>query len=417
MTDIFATRRQRVLERLGDTGVLVLAASPELTVGRDAELRYVVDSELYYLTGYTEPEAVMVLNGANAAAPYTLFVRPRDRARELWTGLRGGTDAAREQFGAHAAHSIADLAKEMPALLQSADTLYARTGSGRPELDAVLLRGLADARQRRPRTGMSPHTLSDPGELLDPMRLVKDNAEVELLREAARITAESFIEAIARIRDGVGEWEIEAALEYGFRARGAQGPAFPTIAAAGAHATVLHYTENSGVARNGDLLLLDGGARYAMYCGDVTRTVPVSGTFTTEQRDLYDIVIAAHTAALDQVRPGVGADAPQAAAQRVLAQGLIQLGLLSGTVEEAIEAETDGLKRYFPHRTSHWLGLDVHDVGAYATREGQVLLEPGMVLTIEPGLYDATRGIGIRIEDDVLVTAHGHEVLTDMVPR
>jgi Xaa-Pro aminopeptidase len=416
MNDIFATRRQRVLDRLGDTGVLVLAASPEIVVGRDAALRYVVDSDLYYLTGYTEPEAVLVLNATQTKPAFTLFVRPRDEARELWTGRRGGVEGARETFGADVAHPITELASELPALLHSADVVYARTGVGRPELDAVLQRVLADARQKRPRTGMSPHTISDPGELLDGMRLIKDEAEVALLREATRITGEAFLEAIARVRDGVGEWEIEAALEYGFRSRGAMGPAFPTIAAAGANATVLHYTENAARARAGDLLLLDGGARYAMYCGDMTRTVPVSGAFTGAQRDVYDVVLAAHGAAIAATRPGVSVDAPHNAVQRTLADGLIQLGLLTGSIDDAI-AQPDGLKRFYPHRTSHWLGLDVHDVGPYATRAGAVMLQPGMVLTIEPGLYIAEQGIGIRIEDDVLVTTHGCEVLTDMVPR
>jgi Xaa-Pro aminopeptidase len=416
MTDIYATRRQRVLDRLGDTGVLVLAASPELVVGRDAELRYVVDSELYYLTGYTEPEAVLVLNAAHTDAPFTLFVRPRDEARELWTGRRGGIESALDTFGADAAHPIDALAVELPTLLHTADVIYARTGAGRPEVDAVLQRALADARQKRPRTGMAPHTLTDPGELLDAMRLIKDDAEIALLREAARITGEAFVDALARLRDGVCEWEIEAALEFGFRSRGASGPAFPTIAATGANATVLHYTENGARARSGDLLLLDGGARYRMYCCDMTRTVPVSGAFTDVQRDLYDVVLAAHGAAIAATRPGVSVDAPHSAAQRALADGLLQLGLLTGSIDDAI-AQPDGLKRYYPHRTSHWLGLDVHDVGAYATREGAVQLQPGMVLTIEPGLYIPEQSIGIRIEDDVLVTAHGTEVLTDMVPR
>ncbi|MGQ0813854.1 MAG: aminopeptidase P N-terminal domain-containing protein [Gemmatimonadota bacterium] len=414
MSDAFAQRRQKVLERLGDTGVLVLAAAPEL-VSRDTELRYIVDSELFYLTGYTEPEAVLVLNAAKPDARFTLFVRPRDTGRELWTGRRGGIESARERFGADVAHPVSELSKELPALLETADVLYARLGSGNPTLDGLLQSALADARHKRPRTGRAPHTLTDPGELLDQMRLIKDETELAQIREAARITSEAFIETLARVRPGIGEWEIEAAVDYGFRSRGADGAAFPAIAAAGASATVLHYIENSGVAKPGDLLLLDAGARYRMYCADITRTVPVSGEFTAEQRDFYDVVRAAHSAAIGAIRPGALVDAPHQAVQHVLADGLIQLGVVSGTIESVIEDE-NGLRRYYPHRTSHWLGLDVHDVGAYATRSGPVGFAPNMVLTVEPGLYIAERSIGIRIEDDVVVTRDGCEVLTGAVP-
>lgn len=415
-TDVYAARRRKVLEALGDTGALVLAAAPELIVGRDTELRYVIDAELFYLTGYTEPEAVLVLNPASTDEPFTMFVRPRDPAREQWTGARGGIEAARAHFGASAAHPISELAQHLPQMLSKVDVVFARLAVGRPELDGILQRVLADARHKRPRTGRAPHTLTDPGEILDRMRLLKDETELTLIREATRITSEAFIETLARVRSGIGEWEIEASVEHGFRSRGASGPAFPTIAATGMNATVLHYISNASAAHDGDLLLLDAGARYHMYCGDITRTVPVSGKFTTEQRDLYDVVRAAGEAAIAATRPGASVDAPHVEVQRVLAEGLISLGILSGTVESVLQDE-QGLKRYYPHRTSHWLGLDVHDVGAYATRSGPVTLEPNMVLTIEPGLYLPERGIGIRIEDDVVVTNDGREVLTSAVPK
>lgn len=412
--EVLAKRREAVLERLGG-GALVLAASPEIVIGRDTELRYYVDAELYYLTGYTEPEAVLVLVPTNQQARFTMFVRPRDEGRELWTGGRGGEAAAVERFGAQAAYPIGELAQRLPQLLGDVDVIYTRLRTGRPDVDAVLEGVLARARVTRPRTGRGPHTITDAGVLLDAMRLIKDATELAALREAARITCAAFRDALARVRPGAGEWEIEAAVEYGFRARNAQGPAFPTIAAAGRNATVLHYVRNDAAMQDGDLLLLDAGARYRMYCGDITRTVPVSGKFTTLQRDLYDVVLAAHDAAIAQTRPGASADAPHQAVQATLARGLIDLQLLSGSVEEAIESET-GLRRFYPHRTSHWLGLDVHDVGAYATASGPVSLEPGMVLTIEPGLYLKEQGIGIRIEDDVLVTADGCDVLTSDMP-
>lgn len=415
-SNAYAQRRRAVLDLLGETAALVLSASPELVVGRDTELRYIADAELFYLTGYTEPEAVLVLNPANRDEPFAMFVRPRDPAREQWSGARGGMEAAREQFAADAAYPVAELAERLPKMLETADIVYARLGTGRPEVDGVLQKTIAAARHRRSRTGRSPHTLTDPGEVLDAMRLLKDDSEITLIREATRITSEAFIETLARVRAGMGEWEIEAAVEHGFRSRGASGPAFPTIAAAGANATVLHYISNDAALRDGDLLLLDAGARYHMYCGDITRTVAVSGKFTDEQRDLYDVVRAANDAAIEATQPDAAMDAPHEAVQRVLAEGLIGLGILSGSVESVIEDE-QGLKRYYPHRTSHWLGLDVHDVGAYATRAGPVTLVPGMVLTIEPGLYLPERGIGIRIEDDVVVTKDGREVLTSAVPK
>lgn len=415
MMDIFACRRAAIMDRLGEHGALVLAAAPENVVGRDTELRYVVDAELFYLTGYTEPDAALVLSPANKQAPFTLFVRPRDASKELWTGARGGVEGARAHFGADDAHPITMLAEHLPALLAASDTVYVRPASGRADVDGAVQRAFARARHVRPRTGQSPHTIIDPGELLDGMRVIKTADEIQLIREAARITCDAFLEALPRVRPGAGEWEIEAAVEFGFRSRAADGPAFPTIAAAGSNATVLHYTENRAVLQADELLLLDAGARYRMYCADITRTVPVSGVFSAAQRELYDLVLGAHRAAIAAVHPGARFDAPHAAAQRALAEGLIHLGHLSGSVDAVIEQETE-LRRFYPHRTSHWLGLEVHDVGAYATRAGPVLLEENMVLTIEPALYMPDSGIGIRIEDDVVVTASGCEVLTAGVP-
>lgn len=414
MADIFAKRRAAIIDQLGDGAALVLAAAPEIVVGRDTELRYVVAAELFYLTGYTEPEAVLVIAPAHKDAPFTMFVRPRDPARELWTGARGGLEAVPGNFGADA-QPIEALPTVLPQLLASVDTVYARLGGGRGDVDTVLEQVFAQARRVRPRTGQSPHTITDPGEILDAMRLVKTPDEMEHIRAAARITCDALLDALPRVRPGVGEWEIEAAIEYGFRSRGGDGPAFPTIVAAGANATFLHYTENRAVAQAGELMLLDAGARYRMYCADITRTVPVSGGFSGAQRDLYDVVLSAHDAAIAEVRPGASFDAPHAAVQRILAEGLIHLGYLSGSVDAAIEEE-NGLRRFYPHRTSHWLGLEVHDVGSYATRAGPMRLEENMVLTIEPGLYLHESGNGIRIEDDVVVTSQGCEVLTGRVP-
>lgn len=423
-SDLYARRRARVLEALGDDGAMVLPASPELLVGRDLELRYQPDPDLYYLTGYTEPEAVAVLCPAHEEAPFTLFVRPRDPALELWTGPRGGPEAAREEFGADAAHPIGEIEARLPTILSRANRVHFRFGTGRDALETLVRGILVRARKTRPRTGRGPNALIDPGTILDPMRLIKDEDELALLRRAAEITVEGFLDAARVIRPGAGEWEVEAAVEAAFRRRGADGVAFPTIAAAGRNATVLHYVDNRARLAAGELLLLDAGARYRRYCGDVTRTFPVDGRFTREQRALYDVVLAARDAAIHAVRPAATIADVHLAALRTLLAGLVELGLLSGS-PEAIERREADYKPFFPHRTSHWLGLDVHDVGDYANGEASRSLEPGMVLTIEPALYvpadredapAALRGVGIRIEDDVVVTADGHEVMTAALP-
>jgi Xaa-Pro aminopeptidase len=416
----FANRRARVLAELGEDRALVVSAGPELRVGLDGELRYVTDSYLYWLTGYTEPEAVLVLSPASADGVFTLFVRPRDAEREQWTGVRGGVDAARAEFGADAAWPVGELEEKLPKLIGHASILYARLGYGRTDVDAVLLRILAGGRRSRPRTGKGPHTLVDIGVILDDLRLIKDESEIALIREAADISTATFCDAARHILPSAGEWQIEAVLDGGFRARGASSPAFPTIVASGANATVLHYTDNAREMQEGELVLIDAGARRSMYCADISRTFPVSGRFTEEQRALYDLVLSAHDAALNAAHPGNTIEDVQSAALYRLLDGLVSLGLLEGTRDELLKDEAR-YRRFCPHRASHWLGLDVHDVGDYMVGGASRELEAGMVLTIEPGLYippDAAvappslRGTGLRIENDVLVTSGGNEVLT-----
>ncbi len=420
--ELYATRRARVLAALGDEGVLVLPAAPELLAGRDTELRYRPDTDLYYLTGYVEPEAVLVL-APGAESPFTLFVRPRDPERELWTGRRGGVEAAREAFGATAAYPIAELGTRLPELLAGRARIYAPPG-GRTPADELVRETLARARAARQRTGRGARALQDPGELLDELRLLKDAHELALMREAARISVEAFRECAAVVREGAGEWEVQAALEYGFRRRGADGPAFESIVASGENATVLHYVANDRRLGPGELVLVDAGASWRGYAADITRTFPVSGRFTPEQRALYEAVLAAHAAGIAACRPGEPADGVHRVAVRALVSALVEQGLLQGVVDELVQQEQT-YKPYYPHKTSHWLGLDVHDVGDYARAGAARPLEPGMVLTIEPGLYipagalaapEALRGTGIRIEDDVLVTPEGPEVLTGALP-
>lgn len=418
-TDLHHDRRTRVLAALGERGALVLAAAPELLVGRDTELRYAPDADLYYLTGCIEPETVLVLCPSHDV-PFTLFVRARDPQRERWTGPRRALDEAREHFGADAVHPIAELRERLPKMLAGADVLHARL-EGAPV--ATLLPTLVDAgRRRRARHGTGVRTITDPGVLLDELRLYKDAHEVELIRNAARITVAAFDAARAVCADGAGEWEVEAALEATFRRQGGSGPAFPSIVASGANATVLHYVANARRMRAGELLLIDAGARVDMYCADISRTYGV-GAISADHRALHDIVRAAHDRALAAAVPGARIGDVHEAASAALVEGLVELGLMPSQLAE--RDRDDALRRYYPHQTSHWLGLDVHDVGDYVVDGASRLLEPGMVFTVEPGLYvpaddeDAPaplRGAGVRIEDDVLITPGGAEVLTGGLP-
>jgi Xaa-Pro aminopeptidase len=416
----YAKRRSAMLRELGDDAVLILTAAPELRAGRDGELRYRIDPDLFYLTGYPEPEAVAVLDGGTSR--FTLFVRERDAERERWNGPRGGLEAARERYGAQDAFAITELEERLPKIMASARLVYARPGAS-PQLDAVLRAAMQHALARKARTGRGPLSLSDPALLLDEMRLRKDPLELALMREAARISTLAFRHAAGAVRHGGGEWEVEAALDFAMRREGADGPAFPTIVASGANATVLHYTSNDRRMLDGQLVLVDGGARHRMYCADISRTFPVSGSFTAAQRDLYDIVLAARDAAIACARPGVTIDDVHRAALHALLAGLSGHGLLQGSVEDLLANEED-YKVFLPHRTSHWLGLDVHDAGDYVVNGTARALEAGMVLTIEPGLYVSPeseapadwRGAGVRIEDDVLITLEGCEVLTRALP-
>lgn len=418
----FDARRRRVLEQLGDHQAMVLAAAPEVVVRGDSELRYVPDPDLWYLTGYQEPEAVAVL-APGADHPFTLFVRPRDRDRETWTGPRGGTQDARDRFGADAAHPVAELAERLSGLLKGADRVYFRLGSG-PEVERLVLQALKAGRRGRQRTGHGPAELVDPGLLLDEMRLIKEPDEIEAIRDAVRLTMAGIRAGIARARDGAGEWEVEAAVDAAFRSAGGDGAAFATIAASGPNACVLHHIANDRVMRDGELLLIDAGARLRGYNGDLTRTVPI-GRSQRAAREVYDIVLAANRAAIDAVHTGSTIEDVHQAAATILARGMVDLGLLTGDPDR-IAHDPDTLKRYYPHRTSHWLGLQVHDVGTYAVDGASRHLQPGMVLTIEPGLYipahddtapEHLRGIGVRIEDDVLVTPNAPEVLSHELPK
>jgi Xaa-Pro aminopeptidase len=414
-------RRDRIAAAMGD-GVLLLAAAPERVRSADVHHPYRQDSDFEYATGLDEPESVALI-APGATHPFVLFVRPHDPERAIWVGPRAGIDGATGGYGADNAFPIEDLEKELPKLLAPAQQVFLPLAR-----EDTLARRLLDVVRRvqaeRPRTGTGPTLVRDAGEVLGELRLHKDPDELARMRRSIGIACEAHRSAMQTARPGMREYEIEALLDYHFRRAGAAGPAYPSIVAAGANATILHYTHNAAALDSGQLLLIDAGCEHGGYCADVTRTFPVGPRFAGAARDLYEAVLAAQLAALAAVAPGVTLESLHATAVRVLAERLVDLKLLEEPVEQVVEQEL--YKRFYMHRTSHWLGRDVHDVGAYRIGDAPRGLEPDMVFTVEPGLYvpadaedvpPAFRGIGIRIEDDVLVTAAGSEVLSAAAPK
>ena len=420
-THAFGERRAFASARLPD-GVMILPASPLRFKNGDSEYRYRPDSELFYLTGWETPEAVAVLDGVGGHPHLTLFIREPDPAKDLWTGPRMSLEEVGERTGADQVWPLACLDEKAPALLSRADRIYYRLGAD-PTCDQLVRRALATGRSRRFRSGTGPHVLADPGAVLDRMRMRKEPSEIARIRRAAEITVEAFEYAFSGVVPGVGEWELESMLESRFRGAGGDGPAFATIVGAGVHGCTLHYVENRGRAAAGDLILMDAGAEFEYYAADVTRTVPASGHYEGVAADVYGAVLHAQRAVLDGAGPGTDLETLHDGASRILAESLLGLGALSGSLEEVLEAGSH--LAYFPHRTSHWLGLDTHDPGYYRTTDGPLSLEPGMVFTVEPGLYfppgscagrPELEGIGVRIEDDVLITSGGAEILTESLP-
>ncbi|MBV9108031.1 MAG: aminopeptidase P N-terminal domain-containing protein [Gemmatimonadetes bacterium] len=420
--DVHARRRERFLAEIGD-GVAVLCSAPELIKSRDTEVLYRQDSDFFYLTGFREP-GVAVFTPHDPEHRFTLFVRPRDPEKETWNGPRAGVDGAKERFGAVAAYPLEELDERLKPLLEAADAIWYALGSN-GEMDRRLTGWIREWRLRRGRTGKGATDVRDPAGVLDPMRVVKDEGEIELVRRACALSAQAHLRAMRAAHPGAGEWELRNVIESTFHAAGPDaGPAYPTIVGSGANATILHYVVNDRRAEDGDLVLIDAGGEWGMYCGDITRTFPVSGRFSEPQRRVYDAVLRAEELAISMVRPGVTIAEIHEATRLQLAREMVALGLVEGDPEAV--AAGDEVKKYYMHQTSHWIGLDVHDAGDCRARGGDWHpLRPGMILTIEPGLYvpanDETapaglRGIGVRIEDDVLVTDDGCEVLTRGVP-
>ena len=422
---IHASRRQRFLDQLGAAAAVIPAATLA-THHADCEFPFRQDSDFFYLTGFDEPDAVaLLLPHRPEGERFVLFVHPKDPAAEVWTGFRWGTEGAVERYGADIAHPLDQLSALLPGYLEGAEAIAFRVGR-HPAVEPLVLSAWGRQLDSYARAGTAALGLVAPTPVLHRLRLVKEGHELQRLREACSISAEAHELARTMTQPGMNEAEVQAAIEAHFRAAGARGPAYGSIVAGGDNACVLHYTANTAALQDGDLLLIDAGCSVDdYYNGDITRTFPVNGRFSAEQRELYSLVLAAQEAAVETVHPGGTAEQVHATALRVLVEGLVDLGLLLGDVDGLIEQ--GAYRHLYMHRTGHWLGLDVHDVGAYRLGDHPAPLEPGMVLTVEPGLYISDRlavpegqpeiderwkGIGIRIEDDVAVTGSGHEVLT-----
>jgi len=421
-TDVFAERRRRVCEAMGENALAIFLGSSLVTRSSDTEFPFRQDSDFHYLTGFNHPNAVALLRTDGGPA-YTLYVEPRDPAAETWTGYRPGVEGAVSDHGAAEAHAHPKFLEHLPELVGKVDRIYHVLGRRAP-VDAVIT-DTVEGLRRRSRQGVSPpEAIVDPRAIVHEMRLFKQPEELDLMRRAAAISREAHAEAARLAHPGVYEYELQAALEYTFRRRGAQGPAYTTIVGGGSHATVLHYVANDQKLREDTLVLIDAGCELAGYASDVTRTYPVGGRFTAAGRAVYEAVLAAQQAALELCRPGSTLPQIHDRAVRTLVEGLVELGLLAGGVDELVAGEK--YRPFYMHQTSHWLGLDVHDVGAYRVKGEPRRLEPGMVFTVEPGLYVAEsnqeadtrfRGIGVRIEDDVVITETGHENLTAAIPK
>nr|VFK81126.1 MAG: aminopeptidase P Metallo peptidase. MEROPS family M24B [Candidatus Kentron sp. SD] len=412
------------MKRMGKNTIAVLSSGPVHVRNRDVEYPFRADSDFYYLTGFSEPEAIAVLSPGHPRGEFLLFCRERNPKEEKWLGERAGLDGARDTFGANDAFPIGDIDEIFPDLMKNRKRLIHAMGRY-PDFDEKITQWLKRLRKKSRHATVAPTEFATLDHLLHGMRLFKSRHEIDLMREAAEISARAHKRAMEMCRPGgMMEYQIEAELIHEFIRSGARSHAYPPIVAAGRNARVLHYTENDSAIEDGDLLLIDAGAEYRYYAADITRTFPANGKFNPAQKAIYGLVLKAQEAAIAQIRPGNHWNAPHRAAVRAITEGLVELGLLTGRVDKLIKKKK--YRKFFMHRSGHWLGLDVHDVGDYKVNGKWRILEPGMVLTVEPGIY-IRRGnkkipkkwwdIGVRIEDDVLVTPSGAEVLTRNVPR
>lgn len=428
----YAARRQALMQRIGHDGVAIIPGASEVTRARDTHYRFRQDADFAYLTGFHEPDCIAVLapgrkNAQGAKAEFVLFVRPRNAEREIWDGRRAGPEGVVQRYGADEAWSVEELDQHLPKLLQGRESVHYTLGEY-PALDARVIAVVKNIRDVARRGAAAPHTLVALEQTLHEMRLIKREAELPLLRKACEVSAAAHVRAMRATKPGRNEWQIAAEVAAEFTLNDCE-PGYGTICGGGDNACILHYTENNMPLKDGELLLLDAGAEYRGYTGDITRTFPVNGRFSAAQKAVYDVVLAAQKAAIATLVVGAPVSQPHKVATRVLTEGLVQLGLLKTSAEYPdVDAliKADRQKQFFMHGTGHWLGMDVHDVGRYKLQGQYRHFEAGMVMTVEPGLYIAPGtpdvpaqyyGIGIRIEDDVLVTAQGPEVLTHGVPK
>jgi Xaa-Pro aminopeptidase len=418
----FARRRQQLMRIIGDDAICIVPAAPERVRSNDSHYPYRQDSDFHYLTGFPEPDAVLALIPGREHGEVILFCRERDPEREAWDGPRAGQDGAISDYGVDDAFPIDDIDDILPGMIEGRSRVYYHFGRD-VEFDIKLMAWVNRVRAQVKRGAVAPHEFVALGHILHDLRLYKTRDELRLMRKAAKIAAGAHVRAMRHVRPGMNEHEVEAELLYEFRRNGAV-PSYEPIVGGGKNGCVLHYRANNALLNDGDLLLVDAGAEFECYASDITRTYPVNGKFSTEQRALYDIVLKAQTASIDEVRVGKSFSAYHDAAVKVITAGLIKLGLLKGSLDKNIREHA--YRPFYMHKTGHWLGLDVHDVGDYRIDGEFRELEPNMVVTVEPGIYIAPdakhvpakwRGIGIRIEDDVVVTRGDPEVITAAVPR
>lgn len=420
---VFAQRRDAYMEALGPGGVAVVRSLPERLRNGDAFHPFRQHSDLYYLTGFVEPDATLILRPGAETERIVMFVRPRDPELEIWDGRRAGLEGAKATYGADEAYPAAELTTKLWELISNTEELHYSLGLD-DDMDLMVAHALARLRKTEKKGKRPPRAVVDPRAALHELRLRKRPEELAALRKASRITSEAHLAAMKLGRPGVFEHELEAEINYTFRKAGGTGPGYATIVGTGENATILHYIENRCAIADGDLVLVDAGCEYDHYTADITRTWPANGTFSAPQRKVYELVLRTQEAAIAIAKPGATIDQIHEHCVKSLTEGMIELGLLTGTVEDCIKDQK--YRRFFMHGTSHWLGLDVHDVGAY-TKAGKARpLEAGMVITVEPGLYVAAdapdvpaelRGIGVRIEDDIVITETGNEVLTAACPK
>lgn len=419
----YARRRKALMAEMEPNSIAILPAAPMYIRNRDVEHIYRQDSDFQYLSGFPEPEAVIALIPGREHGEYVLFCRERDPARELWDGLRAGQDGAISEYGADDAFPIGDIDDILPGLIEGRSRVYYAIGSNQ-EFDHRLMEWINTIRSKARQGAQPPNEFVALDHLLHDLRLYKSANEVKVMKHAAEISARAHIRAMQASRAGLYEYHLEAELDYEFRKGGSKMPAYGSIVAAGKNACILHYRENDAVLRDGDLVLIDAGCEIDCYASDITRTFPVSGRFSPEQKAIYELVLAANEEAFKHIAPGKHWNEAHEATVRVITAGLVELGLLQGNADELIAAEA--YKPFYMHRAGHWLGMDVHDVGDYKVGGEWRVLEPGMAMTVEPGIYIAAdnqdvakkwRGIGVRIEDDLVVTRTGCEILTGGVPK